>query len=210
VRRERAYLVQNRYGGGTQASRAEARAALGLDQDDEVVGWIGRMSEEKAPDVFIEASIQAAREDTIWLMIGSGPMLRRIKARASTAPGGPGRRRLVGARPDAASMLPAFDVFVISSRTEGLPMVLFEAMAAEVPIVAVAVGGIPEVLGEGAGWLVPTPDERALGSAICEALDRREESARRANAARRILESRFGVKDWLAEVGAVYERVVTV
>ena len=78
---------------------------------------------------------------------------------------------LAGQRTDAPRLLRAFDTIVISSRTEGLPMLLLEAMAAGVPIVSYAVGGIPTVLTEDRGWLVSPGDVTALREAIRRAVN---------------------------------------
>jgi glycosyltransferase involved in cell wall biosynthesis len=86
-------------------------------------------------------------------------------------------------------------------------MVVLEAMAAGVPVVAFAVGGIPDVLDETAGWLVKPGDTAALGAAMGDALRRPEEGKRRAGRARKILDERFGLEQWVESVQAVYRRV---
>src|SRR5262249_208429 len=78
---------------------------------------------------------------------------------------------LTGARRDVPRMLAAFDVFAMSSRTEGLPLALPEAMTSELPVVATKVGGIPGVVPENTGVLVPHGDERARRDAIQRLLD---------------------------------------
>ena len=136
-------------------------------------------------------------------IIGDGPEKARIDAlleEESLA----GTVRLHGAVPDAGRLFPAFDLLVISSRSEGTPMVLFEAMASGVPIVATAVGGIPDVLGRDAGWLVPPEDPEALADAIDHALGRPEERLERAARAQTLLEGEYGVDRWLDRHDTVY------
>ncbi|MGH7574806.1 MAG: glycosyltransferase, partial [Longimicrobiales bacterium] len=83
---------------------------------------------------------------------------------------------------DAASVLPAFDVFILSSRTEGTPIVLFEAMAAGVPIVATRAGGVPDVLSPAEAWLVPAEDPAAIADAVAEIRDNPSEALTRVRA----------------------------
>jgi glycosyltransferase involved in cell wall biosynthesis len=93
--------------------------------------------------------------------------------------------RFLGERADVERLLPLMDVFVLSSREEGIPNALLEAMAAGRPCVATAVGGTPEVLADGrTGWLVPPADPAALAQALAQALGDRVEAARRGLAAR--------------------------
>jgi len=85
-------------------------------------------------------------------------------------------------------------------------MILFEAMAAGVPTVAFAVGGIPEVLDGTSGWPIEPGDAAALAAAIREVLEQPGEAATRAANARRVLEERFGIEQWVRRVEAVYAR----
>ena len=104
---------------------------------------------------------------TAW----SGPRSRRGRGALGLAP----RVRFLGERAGVERLLPGMDVFVLSSREEGIPNALLEAMAAGRPCVATAVGGTPEVLRDGeTGWLVPPADPAALAEAL----------ARRAGASR--------------------------
>jgi glycosyltransferase involved in cell wall biosynthesis len=94
------------------------------------------------------------------------------------------RVRFAGFCDDLADVYAALDVFVLTSRWEGLPLVLAEAMAAAVPVVATTVGSIPEVVG-GAGLLVPVGDAARVASAVCELLshpDRARQMAGRGRA----------------------------
>jgi glycosyltransferase involved in cell wall biosynthesis len=108
---------------------------------------------------------------------------------------------------DAASLLNAFDVLALSSRTEGTPMVMLEAMASETPIVATSVGGIPDMLSSAEALLVPSQDPRALASAICAALGDRDASAERAARAHARLAAEFGMQPWLARYEALYRSI---
>jgi glycosyltransferase involved in cell wall biosynthesis len=109
--------------------------------------------------------------------------------------------------PDAARLLAAFDVLVLSSRTEGTPMILLEAMAAGVPVVSFAVGGVPNVLSDTTGWLVPPGDLAALQEAVRQALQSEPSAASRAAAARRRVAERFGLEAWLDRVEQIYGEV---
>src|SRR5207247_455815 len=107
-----------------------------------------------------------------------------------------------------ARLLRAFDVLVLSSRTEGTPMILLEALAAGVPVVSFAVGGVPDVIDQESGWLVPSGDTVGLAEAICQVLEHPLEAARRAGEARRVLEARFGLAGWLQAIRAVYDQAM--
>jgi glycosyltransferase involved in cell wall biosynthesis len=125
--------------------RNPARQALGMDPAAFTVGWVGRMSAEKGPDVMLGAAARLSQENVSVSFIGDGPELRVMREQIAT--GGLTRHvRLHGSVPDAGRLLAAFDVIVLSSRTEGTPVVLLEAVAAGVPVVATRVGGIPDIV----------------------------------------------------------------
>jgi glycosyltransferase involved in cell wall biosynthesis len=113
-----------------------------------------------------------------------------------------------GERPGAAALMSALDVLVISSRTEGTPMVLLEAMSAGVPVVSFSVGGIPNVLNDEAGWLVTPGDPHALAEAIRQVLLDPAEAKRRASRARAIVATRFGIDQWISSIDALYRSIL--
>jgi glycosyltransferase involved in cell wall biosynthesis len=114
-----------------------------------------------------------------------------------------------GSVPQAAALLRAFDAFVLSSRTEGTPIALLEAMAAEVPIVATRVGGVPDVIGDNEGILVPSEDPAAIAQAL-ESIGKNPEAARRrSRGARDRLDHSFGTIPWLDAIEIVYNSVRT-
>ena len=187
-----------------QWSRTAARAELGLLGEGPVVGWIGRLSHEKGPDVFADAMARVPRLASV-AVIGDGPMRRAVAERLRQA----GVRAVFpGVLADASSLLPAFDVLVLSSRTEGTPMVLLEAMAAGTPIVATAVGGVPDVLTPEMARLVPAEDPSALADAIHDALSDRAGSAARADRAHARWSDQYDVPSWIAAHDAMYRAAV--
>jgi glycosyltransferase involved in cell wall biosynthesis len=174
-------------------SRDDARAMLGLPPDVPAVGWIGRLSHEKGPDLMIDALVAAP--SLHLAIVGDGPATDDARLRARDR-GVAERVTFCGAIPDAARLLAAFDLVALSSRTEGTPMSLLEAMQARCPVVAFAVGGIPNALGD-TGVLVPAGDAAALGAAL-HALggDPARRKALAAAAATRAAEH-FGLPQWL-------------
>ena len=166
----------------TPAERAAAREALRLRADVPVVAFVGRLSVEKAPEVLLRAVRGTA---TRILVAGEGPLREALAAEAD-----PDQVRFLGFLSDVRPVLAAADVLVLPSRTEGLPMAVLEAMAAGLPVVASAVGSLPEVLGDGAGLLVPPGDVPALRVAL-ERLSVPDVRAAVAAEARRRVESRY-------------------
>lgn len=185
------------------APRETARAELGLDPGARVVGWVGRLSAEKGPDVLVEAARHLGRRDVTLCFIGDGP-LRATLLEASQVPDVRARVVFAGARDDAERLYGAFDVFALSSRTEGTPMVLFEAMQAGVPIVATRVGGVPDVLDDASAWLVDPDAPEALAAALDAALGGAAAARRRTDAAQRVLAERFALEPWLRAYEAIY------
>jgi glycosyltransferase involved in cell wall biosynthesis len=137
-----------------------------------VVGTAGRLSPEKNHALLIEAAARVGKEraDIGFVVFGDGPLRPALEGRINRL-GLRDRFVLAGFRADVASYLPHLDLAVLSSTTEGLPVFLLEAFAAGIPIVATAVGGIPEVVEEGkSGYLVPSADPGALAARILDAL----------------------------------------
>jgi glycosyltransferase involved in cell wall biosynthesis len=198
---ERLHLVPNAHDGSEALPRDAARAAVGVaDIRSPLIGWIGRLSREKGADVFVDA-VGRLRGDFSAVIIGDGPersaLEKQIRARNAPV-------TLLGAIPDAGRLVRAFDVLAITSRSEGLPMTVLHAMAAGVPVVATAVGGLPEALGADAGWLVECHDG-VIAAALQEAITDRLLSERRAQRARARLEDRYSLKRWIDAYDRVYD-----
>jgi glycosyltransferase involved in cell wall biosynthesis len=175
----------------TPKSRARARITLGLPEDALVVGSVGNFTPKKDHRTLLEATARAAlQHDGLQLvLVGSGPLERALRD-ATRSLGLMDRVVFAGSRDDVAELLPAFDVFALSSRNEGLPISLLEAMAAGVPCVATSVGGVPEIVTDGdEGLLVAAGDAAALSGALSTLLGtpglRDATAARAAQTARR-------------------------
>ncbi len=201
---ERVHLVRNAWRAAhPPLDRAEARSALGLDIETPVVAWVGRLSAEKAPDVMVEALAACPNEEVILSMVGAGPMETAVRTLAEER-GVAERIRWHGVVPDAGRYLRAFDALLLTSWTEGTPIVLLEAMAAGVPIVTTAVGGVPDVVSGREAILVPAGDAAALGRGIVEVLEDFGATAVRCKEARARLEREFAVGPWVQRYHDIY------
>lgn len=205
---ERITILKNAWSGEEpMMDRAAARSALGLPRDGFRVGYVGRLTPEKGPDVMIDALAHVDGAPVALSMIGQGRARAALEARAAVL-GVADQITWHGLRRDAPRLIPAFDVFVLSSRTEGTPIVLFEAMAAGVPIVATRVGGVPDVVSAAEARVVPPADPAALGAAIADVRDDPAAAAARARAAQHRLAIEFSIEPWLARYEALYRSVM--
>lgn len=204
VPRERIHLIPNAFDGAASVvERATARERLGLPRDEFTAGWVGRLSAEKGPDVFIDAIARLSPPLPAGVVVGGGPEEPALRERA-TQLGVADRVRWLGVVPGAGALVGAFDVLVLSSRTEGIPIVLLEAATAGVPIVATRVGGVPSMFPDGEVLLVPHDDPGALAEAI-DAVRSDPAAARdRASAARRRIERDFAAAPWLERHERLY------
>ncbi len=150
----------------TRETRRAARALLGLEEDRLVVGTVGRVDFQKAPEHFVQAIGALAHRDAVGVWVGSGPGLQAARELARQR-GLHRRMMFVGERSDVAELLPAFDVFAMSSRYEGLPCALVEAMRCGIPAVATAVNSVPDLVVPGQSGLLVRPGRpRELAAAI--------------------------------------------
>lgn len=195
VDRTRLCVIPNGVAPLTVASAAErsaARAALGLG-DGFFVTTVGRLAPEKNFPLLIDAFAKATANDPAARLVFVGDGSERISLEQQAAKVGIADRvTFLGWRKDVAAILPAFDVFALSSLSEGLPMSMLEAMSAGVPIVSTAVGDIPEVITDRqTGRLVPTRETDALAEAIGSFHASSAERARIGNAGRELVIGRY-------------------
>jgi glycosyltransferase involved in cell wall biosynthesis len=147
-------------------ARARVRAELGIPPDAFVIGSVGRLAPEKDCPLLVRAVAPLLSASVRLVLVGDGEHRAEVE-RAVPSECAP-YVLLTGARRDVPALLASFDVFVLSSRTEGLPLAVPEAMASGLPIVATGVGGIPSAVPPHCGVLVPPRDESALHRAVAE------------------------------------------
>lgn len=171
----------------------ETLGALGVPAEARVVGNVAAMVDHKDQATLLAAfAAVAARDPRAHLVIlGDGPLRGALHARA-TAPDLTGRVTFGGFRDDLDALVPAFDVFCLSSHMEGLGTSLLDAMCFARPIVGTAAGGIPEAVVDGeTGRVVPVRDPAALAAALGEVLGSDALAARLGAAGRRRFEEHF-------------------
>jgi glycosyltransferase involved in cell wall biosynthesis len=155
------------------ASRRRARGALGLEEGDEVVGWVGRFVPQKDPETLVRALelILAARGAARAVLVGDGPM-REHTEHVLQATGFGERVAFAGLRPDVRSLYAAFDVLLHPSRWEGQPRVIQEAIAERVPVVATRVAGTRDLIEDGlTGFLTAPRDGGGMAARAINVLE---------------------------------------
>jgi glycosyltransferase involved in cell wall biosynthesis len=188
---------------GSPAARSRARAALGLPADALVVGAVGRLAFQKAPEDLVTAVARLDRSDVVGAWVGGGELAGRVGRRAAALPDG--RFRLAGERSGILDLLPAFDVFALPSRYEGLPTAVVEAMICGVPVVATAVNAASDLVIPGkTGILVPPGRPAPLATAIGSLLDSPGRRAELAAAARAHVAGRYTEADLRTDLLAAY------
>lgn len=153
----------------TPGNGSAVRQELGLAADELLIVAVGNLYPVKGHIVLLRALARLQRERPAlrWKAAIAGRGKEESVLREFAAQNGIGERvRLLGYRTDVPDILAAGDIWTMPSLSEGLPLALLEAMLARKPIVASAVGAIPDVLGDGAGLLVPPGDDAAFAAAL--------------------------------------------
>lgn len=142
--------------------REAVRAALAIHDGDTVVGTVGRLEPQKDPLLFVRTAAAVSRSlpTARFLMVGEGSLRHDVVSLARRSGIGD-KLTMLGDRRDVADLMRAFDVMLMTSRWEGLPRVVIEAMATRVPVVSTAVGGVREVIQDGCTGLLASPDDLA-------------------------------------------------
>ena len=172
--RDRCRLIRSGFDTGrfTSGSREEGRRLLDIPGDVPVVGTVAVFKPQKAPHDFVEVARRVAAEvpNAWFVMVGDGelrPEVERALAKASLDV----RFRMTGWRREIPDLLRAFDVFLLTSRWEGLPKVVPQALISGVPVVATAVDGTREIVDDGKdGFLCPPGDVEGLATRVLSVL----------------------------------------
>ena len=150
----------------------EVRRELGLPEGAPVIGLVGRLDHwgKGHKELFEAMASLRERHPVHALIVGGGRRMEEVRQSAESL-GLAGAVHFLGPRPDVPDLLNAMDIFVLPSYSEGVSLALLEAMAAGLPVVATAVGGLPEVVTDGeTGLLIPPRDAGALAGALARLL----------------------------------------
>lgn len=174
-------------------SGVKFRQTLGLPVDTPLVGYVGRLSHEKGPDMFLQLaqSVLERNSKVHFVMVGDGPMRPELEERVLSY-GLEKNIHLAGVWMDMAEVYPAFDILVQTSRVEGMPFTLLEAMASGIPVAAMNAGGVAEVVEVGkVGFLSAVGDWAGLGNAVLRLIENPELRQEMSAAARQRAEQKY-------------------
>jgi glycosyltransferase involved in cell wall biosynthesis len=192
--------------------RFHIRQRLGLTKDHIIIGLIGRLFTQKAPQYFIKAVPEVIRRfpSARFLLVGDGE-LKQSLIRLSQDLDVMEYVRFLGFREDVPEILNILDIFVLTSLWEGLGRSLTEAMAMAKPVVATSVEGVPELVKHNVtGLLVPPCDEGRIAESIIYLLRNPKEASRMGRAAQKNVKDKFSVHRMISEIDALYEGLIHV
>ncbi len=182
------------------------RAAWNIPANAPLIGLIGRLVPMKNPELFVQAAaiIKARQPDAHFVIVGDGE-LRADVERLAVSLGVGQSVTFTGWQQDMTAVYSDLDVLAVSSQNEGTPVTLIEAVTARCPVVATAVGGVPDLLSDGAlGTLVPPDDAAALADAILAALHQPPDMAH----ASQVMRDRHDADNVTQQLGALYRELL--
>ncbi|MCD0458903.1 glycosyltransferase family 4 protein [Roseiconus lacunae] len=185
---------------------AEAKTQLGLPTSIQLVAAVGRLSDEKGFDLLIEATVDLIRQgrDVGLVIAGDGAFRAALQSQID-ASGFGDRIKLLGFVADPRVVYRAADLYVLSSYREGLPNVVLEAMAMNVPVVSTNIAGMPDLIDDGEnGVMIDVGRADAIHDAVRSLLDAPEKRARLAEAGRKTVEERFSFRRRMERMVEVY------
>lgn len=189
--------------------RLRWRRKEGIPDEALVMVHVGRFTLQKNHEMLIRAFAKLRLPaSACLLLVGEGELQAQTEQLVREL-GVADRVRFLGVRADIPELLNASDIFVLPSRWEGNPMSVMEAMAAGLPVVATAVGGVPELVQDGTtGLLVPNEDTEALAQALQRLVDNPDLRATMGNHARRVAQKRFDARVMTRAYEALYESIL--
>lgn len=210
----RAEVIHNPIDGRPGCSRTPARAmlakALGLQASDQIVAFVGTLSAQKRPEIFVQvAALMAAEVGRSFLVFGRGSEAEVAKLRSLAESLGLGQRfRVVGFRADIQAAMAACDLILVPAVNEGFGRVPLEAAVLGTPVVAAASGGHFESIIDGkTGVLVPPDDARAMAAAAISLLANPDIAADMVRAGQDFVRDQFSPTRHAERVAAVYRRL---
>ena len=191
-------------------NRQKIRGLFGIKEEEFVVGYVGRLSQEKGIKHLIESTsllIESGIPIKV-LIIGDGPQRKELEALASEQEA---KQEIIfsGFQENIENWFPAMDVFVLPSLTEGTPMALLEAMAFGLPVVASAVGGVPRIIESGKnGILVSGGNPVKLKDTIKKLYENKSLRENISKEARTTVKVKYDVKSWAKKIENEYMKTI--
>jgi len=193
-----------------RVEREEQCRLLGLNSKASIVGTVTRLVYLKGVDVFLKAAEIVLKKfpSTQFVIVGDGPEAHELK-RMAQALGIASSVRFVGSRDDVADTASVFNVGVLSSRTEGLPMAVLEYMSLSIPVVATNVGCVSEMVGHGeTGLLIPEDDPFALAGALEALLSNPQKANKMGLRGRTKVETCFQISNTVSRTEQLFEKLL--
>jgi glycosyltransferase involved in cell wall biosynthesis len=187
----------------------ELKKRLGLPTDSPVITLVAVFRAQKRHELVIAAAVEVIQRfpGARFVFVGDGPGRDRVEQEIKKARLG-AHILMTGYREDVPAILSFTDLGIISSVAEGIPQFLFQIMAMGKPVIATAVGGIPEIVTPGVtGVLIPPEDPAALAKAMVQVLGDPETARRLGEAGRRLVEQEYSVEKMAEKVYRVYQQV---
>ena len=188
----------------------DARVDMTVPHTVPLVGMVANCAPEKDRELFVAMAerIRAKWPDAHFALIGDGPRREAIQ-RLVVHRGLADAFRFLGSKPQLRAYYEAMDVFVLTSKTEGMPNVVLEAMAYARPVIAAAVGGIPEVVSDRVtGLLIPSRNPDAFAAAVLELFDRPDERERIGRQSAVYVRERFSPQAMVDAYRSLYLRLL--
>lgn len=191
-----------------RSPRGILRRRLKIPEEVKLAACVGRLVPIKDVATLLEAFSMSSVEDAHLVVIGDGPERARLESRCRELDLA-GRVHFTGFLSELESIYPELDVVVNSSRNEGTPVALIEAMAAGVPVIATSVGGTPDLLQNGAlGTLVPPASPRTLADALARVIQHPRRARARCADARTTVVERYRSERLVADIDALYRELL--
>ncbi len=191
--------------------RNAVRQELGIPDDADVIGSIGRFSPQKNPLdwIRIAGEINHTVDNVHFLLVGDGPLRSEVEMMLKSE-GLWERTTLTGLRRDVPRMLSAMDIFILTSLWEGLPRTIPQAMAMGIPVIANRVGGIPEVIQEGVtGYLCQPGDINKTAEVCIYLINHPMKRAEIGRKGRAFVENEFSLDIMIHQISTLYEDLLS-
>jgi glycosyltransferase involved in cell wall biosynthesis len=188
--------------------KREMKIKFNIPEDYAVIGTVGRISEEKGHRYMLAAAktILDRYPKTIFIIIGDGPLRDELESEFGSQ-----RIRFTGLRSDTPQWYHCMDIFVLPSLTEGLPLVVLEAMASGLPVVATRVGSVPTVVKESeTGLLVEPGDANAIRMSLAELLNKPDQARKMGDEGRKRVTEHYSAEGMASDYAKIYHRLTSV